>query len=132
MKAIVIAGRLGKDSQLRRTQAGEPVLSFTVAVDDGYGDTKKTLWFDCSLWGKRGSTLESMLKKGKEVTVSGDISTREHDGKTFLTVRVNDVTLQGGGERKAEPKQQSLSYGQASGGASPDLGDSIPFSPEVR
>jgi len=133
MKTIVIAGRLGKDSQLRRTQNGDPVLSFPVAVDDGFGENKRTIWFDCSQWGKRGQSLETMLKKGKEVTVSGDLSTREHEGKTYLTIRVNDVTLQGGGERQDKPaKQQSMSYGQASGGKAQlsydeDMSDEVPF-----
>lgn len=133
MKTIVIAGRLGKDSQLRRTQNGDPVLSFPVAVDDGFGENKRTIWFDCSQWGKRGQSLETMLKKGKEVTVSGDLSTREHEGKTYLTIRVNDVTLQGGGERQEKPaKQQSMSYGQASGGKAQlsydeDMSDEVPF-----
>jgi single-strand DNA-binding protein len=133
MKAIVIAGRLGRDSELRRTQSGDPVLSFSVAVDDGYGENKKTLWFDCSVWGKRGESLSKMLSKGTAVAVSGDLSTREHEGKTYLTIRVNDVTLQGGGERQDKPaKQQSMSYGQASGGKASSDGedfehDSIPF-----
>lgn len=131
MKTICIAGRVGKDAQLRRTQNGDAVLSFTVAVDDGFGESKRTMWFDCSLWGKRGQTLEAMLKKGKEVTVSGDLSTREHEGKTYLTVRVNDVTLQGGnaGEKPARSQRDE----QPRGGSLPaDLDDSIPFGPEWR
>ena len=65
MKQIVIAGRTGKPAELRRTQNGDAVLSFSVAVDDGFGQNKKTLWFDCSVWGKRGETLKDMLPKGK-------------------------------------------------------------------
>jgi len=49
MKTITIAGRLGKTAELRRTQGGDPVLSFTVAVDDRSAKEKSTLWFDCSL-----------------------------------------------------------------------------------
>lgn len=131
MKTICIAGRVGKDAQFRRTQNGDAVLSFTVAVDDGFGENKRTMWFDCSLWGKRGQTLEAMLRKGKEVTVSGDLSTREHEGKTYLTVRVNDVTLQGGsaGDKPARSQRDE----QPRGGSLPaDLDDSIPFGPEWR
>lgn len=107
MKTIVIAGRLGKDAELRRTQDGTAVLNFTVAVDDGYGERKGTLWFDCSLFGKRGEALEPHLPKGSAVTVSGDLGKREHDGKTYLTVRVSELTMQGGGEkREAAPKQE--------------------------
>lgn len=131
MKQIVIAGRTGKPAELRRTQNGDPVLSFSVAVDDGFGQNKRTMWFDCSVWGKRGETLKDMLPKGKEVTVSGDLSTREHDGKTYLTVRVNELTLQGGkqdGDREQRSERQQ-SYGEASGGSySRDLDDDeLPF-----
>lgn len=131
MKTIVIAGRIGKDAELRRTQDGTAVLNFTVAVDDGYGERKGTLWFDCSLFGKRGEALEPHLSKGNAVTVSGDLGKREHDGKTYLTVRVSELTMQGGEKREAAPKQER----QRSDRDDPrtqrrvqeDLDDSIPF-----
>lgn len=130
MKSIVIAGRTGKDAELRHTQDGTAVLQFSVAVDDGYGDRKKTLWFDCSLFGKRGQSLESHMRKGSQVTVSGDFSTREHDGKTYMQVRVNDLTLQGGkpSEDRAPRQEPEGSYG----GRQIDLDDEVPFSMEWR
>lgn len=128
MKNVTIAGRLGKNAELRRTQSGDPVLSFSVAVDDGYGQNKRTLWFDCSVWGKRGESLADHLRKGSAVAVSGDLSTREYEGKTYLTVRVNELTLQGG----KQERQSQQSYAQASGGGPVDLDDSIPFGPEWR
>lgn len=130
MKTIVIAGRLGKDAELRRTQDGTAVLNFTVAVDDGYGERKGTLWFDCSLFGKRGEALERHLSKGNAVTVSGDLGKREHDGKTYLTVRVSELTMQGGGEkREAAPKHErkvNRDDPREYGGRD-DLDDDIPF-----
>jgi single-strand DNA-binding protein len=133
MKSIVIAGRTGKDAELRRTQAGDAVLSFTVAVDDGYGEKKSTMWFDCSLFGKRGQSLEKHLTKGSAVTVSGELSTREYDGKTYLQIRVNDVTLQGGRSQdtgQSRPSQSSYDDDQGSGSygaASDELNDDLPF-----
>lgn len=128
MKQICIAGRTGKAAELRRTQSGDPVLSFSLAVDDGYGQNKKTIWFDCSVWGKRAQALENHIQKGSALTVSGDLSTREHDGRTYLTVRVNELTLQGGkpeGQQQRQPAEQS-GYGNQP--ADYDLdGDSIPF-----
>lgn len=134
MKNITLAGRTGKAAELRRLQDGTPVLSFSVAVDDGWGERKRTMWFDCSLFGKRGEPLEQYMPKGTAVAVSGDLSTREHEGKTYLTVRVNEVTLQGGKsegqsqQRSSGTKQQS--YGEQSGGSyggTDDLSDEIPF-----
>lgn len=128
MKQVFIAGRLGKDAELRRTQSGDPVLSFSVAVGDGYGENKRTLWFDCSVWGKRGEALSAHLTKGSAVAVSGDLSTREYGGKTYLTVRVNELTLQGGKqERQDSQPAQAQSYAAAKGGAAADLDDEIPF-----
>ena len=130
MKSITIAGRIGKDAETRNTQSGDQVTGFTVAVDEGFGDKKRTLWFDVSYWGKRGASVAPYLTKGSNITVSGDMSTREHDGKTYLTVRANDLTLQGG-----KPGGQSSGndggYGGApaggSSGSKSDMDDEIPF-----
>ena len=130
MKCITIAGRVGKDAVTRTTQGGDSVTGFPVAVDDGWGDKKRTIWFDVSVWGKRGSAIAGMLTKGKQLTVSGDLSTREHEGKTYLTIRAHDVTLQGGGDRQDTSYSQPAS-GQAAGGYD-DLGDDLPFAPEWR
>lgn len=123
MKQIAIAGRTGKAGELRHTPNGDTVLSFSVAVDDGYGDKKSTLWFDCSVWGKRAAALAPHIGKGTALSLVGDLSRREHEGKTYLTVRVGELTLMGGGEKKeSAPKQEQ----QASGG-SRELDDEIPF-----
>lgn len=119
MKNITIAGHIGKDAETRTTQGGDSVTSFNVAVSTG--KDSPALWFQASLWGKRGTALKPYLTKGSKVVVSGDFSTREHEGKTYLQLRAEQVTLMGGGERREEP--------QASGGRgfADDLEDSIPF-----
>jgi single-strand DNA-binding protein len=129
MKSIVIAGRTGKDAELRRLQDGTPVLSWSVAVDDGRGDSKRTLWFDCALYGKRGKALEQHMPKGTSVTVSGDFSTREHDGKTYFQVRVNDVTLQGGKPDRQQSRSDQGMYTDNAGGSAAALDDDsdLPF-----
>ena len=118
MKNLVIAGGIGKDAVTRTTNDGDKVTGFSVGVSEGYGDKKKTLWFDCSWWGGRGEKLAQHLTKGSRVTVCGELSTREHEGKTYLTLRVADLTLQGGGERRDS---------QAPSGRYDDMSDPIPF-----
>ena len=106
MKNISIAGRLARDAKLNRTQAGDPVLSFAVAVDGRVGKEKVTEFFDCSLWGARAGALEQYLTKGTTVAAHGDLGRREHEGRTYLTVRVDNLTLLGGGKpADAEPQQ---------------------------
>lgn len=134
MKNITIAGRITRDAVTRTTQQGDKVTGFSVAVDDGFGQNKRTLFFDCSLWGKRGDALAQYLVKGASVTVAGDLSTREHDGKTYLTIRVSEITLQGG---KSDGQQRGGGYGAGGSPSSqpsgrPDFDDSIPFLMEWR
>lgn len=125
MKNITIAGRLGKDATLRRTQNGDPVLGFSVAVDHRAGREKQTVWFECALWGKRGEALAQYLTKGTSVCVSGDLGTREYEGKTYLQVRADQVTLMGGGDKRSDDVGAD---DYAGGRNSSDFdGDSIPF-----
>lgn len=124
MKNITIAGNIGRDAVLRTTQGGDQVSGFPVAVDDGYGDKKRTLWFDVSLWGQRAIALTPHLTKGTKVAVSGDLSTREHEGKMYLTVRANEVTLQGGGEKQ---EREASSQSQSKPSPSFGLDSEIPF-----
>ena len=128
MKNITIAGRLTRDAENR--QAGsDNVTGFSVAVDDRQGREKSTLFFDCSIWGKRGESLSQYLLKGTSVSVSGDLSKREHDGKTYLTIRVSDVTLLGGGKSEGDRDAVKSSGGGSGSGSRQDydlMGD-VPF-----
>lgn len=118
MKAIVIAGNITRDSEIKEGGMDQTrFVTFSVAVNDGYGQNKTTMFFDCTMWGKRGLAIADYLKKGAKVTVSGDLTTREYNGKTYLGVRVNDLTLQGS-------KHAQASYDQS---PSNDIEDSIPF-----
>jgi single-strand DNA-binding protein len=131
MKNLTIAGRLTKDAETRDV-GSDRVTSFSVAVDDRQGKEKRTLFFDASLWGKRGDSLAPHLTKGSSVTVSGDLGTREHNGKTYLTIRVGDVTLQGGKPATGGGENADGTFGvpfkQANGSVERyDLNDDIPF-----
>lgn len=126
MKSITIAGNIGKDAVTRTMQGGEQVTSWSVAVEERQGQDKRTIWFDCSLWGKRGTLLSQYMTKGTRVAVSGDLSTREHDGRTYLTVRANEVTLLGGGERRDDGGQRDDRGGQQQRSRR-ELDDEIPF-----
>lgn len=124
MKSITIAGRLTKDATTREA-GSDKVTGFSVAVDHWTGKEKTAIFFDCSWWGVRGEKTSQYLTKGSSVTVSGDLGTREYEGKTYLTVRVNDVTLQGG-KASGENYNPNNPPAPVSSG-SYDLNDDIPF-----
>ena len=83
MNKVIELGRLGKDVELRYTQSGKAFATFTMAVDDGYGDNKKTYWFSVVVWDKLAERCANSLKKGSKVLVDGKLTTRtyEKDGK---------------------------------------------------
>jgi single-strand DNA-binding protein len=88
-------GNLGKDCRLGNA-GGHAVCNFSVAVKSGFGNNEQTLWIDVALWGKQAeSRLVDYLLKGQQVAVSGELGTREHDGKTYLTCRASSVSLIG-------------------------------------
>ena len=91
---VTIVGALGKDAEFKTVGSGE-LCQCPVAGSIGYGDKKQTLWFDVSKWGKGAQGLAGILKKGTKVTVMGELSKREHDGKTYLQCRADLVELQG-------------------------------------
>lgn len=123
MQTITVAGRIGRDAETRPA-GSDNVTSFTVAVDQRNGRDKTTNWWRVSIWGKRGEALAQYLRKGDNVTVSGEFSLTEYEGKSQLNIRANEVALQGGGQ-KSERAQEP--HPGAHGGESFDDADSIPF-----
>ena len=130
MNVLVVSGNIGRDAEVRNA-GGTSVAGFSLAVKSGYGDKAQTVWVDCSIWGKQAeSGLVQYLKKGQFVVVTGELGTREHEGKTYVTLRVNNVTLGGKqdaqksaqgqqqqqGYQQPQQRPQQNSYAQASGG----------------
>lgn len=133
MKNITILGNCTKDGEMR--QAGSnTVCGFSVAVN-GYANREKTVtYFDVSIWGKRGESVMQFATKGAKICVTGDLGTREHNGKTYLTINANDFTPAGGGQ--SNDNQGGNQGGQSYGGGGRPSGempiDDIPFSMEWR
>lgn len=137
MNNITLAGSLGKDAEVRYLPNGDAVASFSVA--DSQGREKPTIWWRCSLFGKRAESLAQYLVKGQAVTVSGTVTEREYeqDGvkRKSMDVRVNDLALQGGKREEGAAPQQARKPSQdgakarqlAPASGFDDMDDDIPF-----
>lgn len=79
-KAILM-GRLTKDPELRHTDSGTPVCSFTVAIQNGYGENQKTDFVNCVAWNKSAEFVDKYFTKGRMIIVDGRISTRTWEGQ---------------------------------------------------
>lgn len=95
MKNITIAGNCTKDAEMRTTQSGSKVAGFSVAVNGFENGEKTSIFFDVSIWGKRGENVMQFAKKGAKICVTGELGTREYNGKTYLTVNAHDFTPMG-------------------------------------
>lgn len=139
MNLFVATGNLGKDAEVKYTQGGTAVCTFSLAVKSGYGDKEKTTWLSCSLFGKRAEgQLPQYLTKGTQVCVAGEIHLDEwqgHDGSTnkVLKMNVDKLDLIGGKQNTSPPpqgRQQSAPPRQtgmdAGAGGFADLED-VPF-----
>lgn len=137
---VTLAGTTGKDAVFKTTQGGKELCSVSVAVNTGYGDNKTTTWWDVTRWGKGADKLAQLLTKGTKVTVIGEVSTREHDGKTYLQCRADHLILQGGRQtdQSDRPGNQASGTGGAGfggggfaggfgQGSSDHLDDEVPF-----
>lgn len=116
MKVITIAGRLGRDAELKYTQGGTAVAKFSVATDSKRNGEKVTTWFDVSIFGKRGETVCQYLRKGTIVCVVGDLEARTYEARdgstrTALCVVASEITLLGGGERDEQRDADGRSGG---------------------
>lgn len=95
LNTITIMGRLTRDPELRRTGAGVPVASFTVAVDRDFGKTesgeKETDFIDCVAWRQTGEFVNKYFTKGRMIVVSGRLQIRswtDKDGNKRRTAEV--------------------------------------------
>ena len=120
---LTIAGNVGRNAELRRTQNGDEVLGFSLAVDNGKdknGNKRDTTWVKCSIWGKRASSLENYVRKGTKLVLTGRPGVDVYEGKGSLTLSVQELTFMGGGE-------QGEQRGYDAPPVNDDLGDEIPF-----
>jgi single-strand DNA-binding protein len=136
MISMTIAGNVGKNAELRTTQGGDPVLGFSIAVDNGKdknGNKRDSTWVNCSIWGKRAESLQSYITKGTKLVVTGRPGVNVYEGKGSLTLSVNDLTFMGGAKQEDRGKYDQSPEGYNAGGRpGNDIDDEIPFAAEWR
>lgn len=77
---ITIMGRLTRDVELRRTQSGTAVASFTIACDRDFGD-KETDFIECVAWKNTAEFASKYFGKGKMAVISGRLQIRKWNDK---------------------------------------------------
>lgn len=73
LNGTVVVGNLTSDPDLKFTESGRAYASFTVAVNEKYGEKERATFVDCTAWGRLGENLAASLAKGAAVIVSGSL-----------------------------------------------------------
>ena len=78
---VAIMGRLTADPELKHTQSGVAVTSFTLAVDRYAKEERKTDWVDVVAWRQTAEFICKYFTKGQMIAVTGSIQTRNWEDK---------------------------------------------------
>lgn len=116
LNQIVLMGRLTRDVELRYTQSGTPVASFTLAVDRDYKDAdgnRGVDFIDVVAWRQSGEFAANNFSKGQQVAVAGRLQMRSYTDKNGNNRTVAEVVANNlyfaGNKREAAPREEQTS-----------------------
>lgn len=95
MNKCIFVGRTTRDIELRYTTGEKQtaVAKFSIATDSGYGDNKKTNFFNMTAWGKTAETLEKYAKKGTKLILECQAVQNQYTDKNGNNVNTVDFTV---------------------------------------
>jgi len=109
---VQLLGNIGKDPEVRETKSGK-VVNLVLATSERYTDKsgqkqENTEWHNLVVFGKLADVVTKYVKKGDRLYVEGSITTRKWEDKEGNTryntdIKVRDLTMLGGTEKKAQP-----------------------------
>lgn len=123
LNKVMLIGRLGRDPELRYTQAGQPVVNMRMATDESYTDqqgqkVEKAEWHSVVVWGRQAEPCSTYLRKGSLVYVEGSLQTRKwqaQDGTDRYSTEVKAMRVQFLETRNSQGQQQAPQQGQQQG-----------------
>lgn len=106
MNYAAIMGRFVKDPELRRTQSGKAVVSFTLACDKP-GKDNGASFIPCVAWEKTGEFIDTYFSKGSAIVIEGRLESRQYETKegqkrSVLEVVVSQAHFCGKKEEQSE------------------------------
>ena len=83
---VQLIGNLGNDPEIINLESGRTLAKFSIATNESYknADGEKvtdTQWHNVIAWGKTAEIIEKFVTKGKEVAVTGKLTSRSYETK---------------------------------------------------
>lgn len=93
---VVLTGRLTRDLELRRTQSGTSVVSFTLAVDRNFKKEgqPEADFINCVAWNRQADTMAQYLHRGSLIGVDGRLQTRNYENQQGQRVYITEVLVE--------------------------------------
>lgn len=134
MNHIVIKGRISATPEIKTTQNGNKVCTFSVAVDRPYSKNKETDFFRCNAWRGTAEFIEKCFGKGQEILIDGAMISNTYTAKdgsqrTSWDVQVNNVEFCGSKSSSSE-SSETKKPAKASKAATDDEPESDDDEPE--
>lgn len=132
LNQAVIMGRLTRDPDLRRTQSGTAVASFTLAVDRDFTNqdgSRDTDFIPCVAWRNTGEFVGKYFTKGSMAVVTGRIQVREYTDKDGSQKRITEIVADKVHFGESKRDRDEASYAAAEKGTGPAY---KPAGPPVR
>lgn len=116
LNQIFIMGRLTRDPELRRTQTGTPVASFTLAVDRDFKDKatgeRSTDFIDVAAWRQTAEFVSRYFSKGRMAVVEGRLQMNDwtdRDGNKRRSAQVVADSIYFGDSKQTQPSEGNAS-----------------------
>lgn len=132
LNRITVMGRMTRDLELRRTNSGTAVTSFSIACDRDFksdGGDREVDFFDCVAWRSTAEYVSKYFTKGRMAVVAGRLQTREWTDKNGNKRKATEIVAESvyfGDSKRDGAAQQSYSAPQESFAELPDEAE-IPF-----
>jgi single-strand DNA-binding protein len=126
-------GNVGKDPEVRYTQGGDPIASFSIACTEkwtakgGGQKQQRTEWVNCVVFGALAKVVREYVTKGKQLYVAGSLRTEEWTGKDgqkkkAVKINVRELVMLGGARRNDSTPDE-----EPEGAREPGGDDDLPF-----
>ena len=93
MNKFIVTGNLTKDADLKYTPNDKAYSKFSIANNEGFGDNKKTNFFNCTLFGKSAENLNRFLVKGQKVLITGRVDLGKYTDKEGIERTTTDIIV---------------------------------------
>lgn len=131
MNKVILVGRLTKDPELRVTQSGINVCSFTVACDRRFqkaGEERQADFINCIAWRQQADFISKFFTKGMRIALDGSIQTRSWDDNDGNKRYATEVVVDHAEFAQSKNESSAPATGQTSFAAAPS-GDIDGFMP---